>query len=126
MRRPPRPRFVHVHRRDVTEDGLYNRPCRFDCILPDEQQLITVHCVRQQALVRLILVTALLVIPGATARFLTSNIVVLIPLSIAIGVLGVALGLTVAYLANVSPGASIVLVLFVGFLSAFLVSGRGA
>jgi len=77
-------------------------------------------------LVGAILVTALLVIPGATARFLTSNIVILIPLSVAIGVLGVLLGLVLAYLVNVSPGASIVLVLFLGFLGAFLVSGRSS
>jgi ABC-type Mn2+/Zn2+ transport system permease subunit len=77
-------------------------------------------------LVGAILVTALLVIPGATARFLTSNIVVLIPLSIAIGVIGVLVGLTLAYLGNVSPGASIVVVLFLGFMGAFFVSSRGS
>jgi len=86
--------------------------------------VLAVTIVVGMKLVGVILVPALLVIPGATARLLTANIVALIPVSIAIGVGGVLLGLTAAYLCNVSPGASIVLVLFLGFLASFLASGR--
>jgi zinc transport system permease protein len=99
----------------IPVDGLY-----FGLLL-----LLAVTITVGMKLVGAILVTALLVIPGATARFLTTNIVALIPLSVGIGVVGVILGLTLAYLGNVSPGASIVLVLFLGFLASFLVAGRG-
>jgi zinc transport system permease protein len=86
--------------------------------------VLAVTIVVGMKLVGVILVTALLVIPGATARLLTANIVALIPVSIGIGVGGVLLGLTAAYLLNLSPGASIVLVLFLGFLASLLISGR--
>lgn len=86
--------------------------------------LLAVTIALGMQLVGAILVTALLVMPGATARLFTSNIVALIPLSIGIGVLGVVVGLTGAYLADISPGASIVLVLFVFFLAAFVTGSR--
>jgi zinc transport system permease protein len=71
-----------------------------------------------------ILITALLVIPGAAARLVTTNVVALFVLSVLNGVVSVAVGLTTAYLFDLSPGASIVLVLFLGFLVALLVSSR--
>lgn len=86
--------------------------------------LIAVTVVASMKLVGVILVTALLVIPGAGARLLTSSIFTMIVISVAAGVLGVVIGLTAAFLLDISPGAAIVLVLFLFFLSAFLVSRR--
>ena len=75
-------------------------------------------------LVGVILVTALLVIPGTAARLMTTNIVALVGLSIGTGVFSVLTGLTASYLLNLSPGASIVIVLFVIFLLALLFASR--
>lgn len=86
--------------------------------------LIAVTVVASMKLVGVILVTALLVIPGAGARLLTSSIITMIVISVASGILSVVIGLTAAYLLDVSPGASIVLVLFGFFLVAFLASSR--
>ena len=86
--------------------------------------LLALTIVASIKMVGVILVTALLVIPGATARLLTSNIVALIALSVTVGVVSVLAGLTGAYVLDLSPGASIVLVLFVLFLVALAVSAR--
>ena len=58
LRRSPRTRFIRIHRGYVSQNRLDDRPCGFHCILPDEQQLIAMHGIRQQTLVRFILVTA--------------------------------------------------------------------
>jgi zinc transport system permease protein len=86
--------------------------------------LLAVTIVASLKLVGVILVTALLIIPGTAARLVTTNIVALIGLSVGFGVAGVVLGLTAAYLLNLSPGATIVLVLFVIFLVCLLISAR--
>jgi ABC-type Mn2+/Zn2+ transport system permease subunit len=86
--------------------------------------VLAVTIVVGMKLVGVILVTALLVIPGAAARLLTTNIVSLFAASVGIGVASVAVGLTAAYLLDQSAGASIVLVLFACFLGA-LIAARG-
>ncbi len=86
--------------------------------------LLAVTIVASIKLVGVILVTALLIMPGAAARLVTTNIVALIGISVGMGVLSVLAGLTAAYLLDVSPGASIVLVLFVVFLVCLAISGR--
>lgn len=86
--------------------------------------LLAVTIVVSIKLVGVILVTALLVIPGAAARLVTSNIVALIAVSVGLGVLSVVIGLAGAYLLDVSPGAAIVLVLFAGFLASLLATSR--
>jgi len=82
--------------------------------------LLALAIVASLKLVGVILVTALLVIPASAVRLLTTNIVALIVGSVAVGIVSVVTGLTAAYLLDVSPGASIVLVLFGFFLVAFL------
>lgn len=86
--------------------------------------VLAVTVVVSMKLVGVILVTALLIIPGATAKLITTNFGALITLSVAAGVAGVVAGLTGAYLLDISPGASIVLVLFGLFLVSFLTAGR--
>jgi len=75
-------------------------------------------------LMGVILITALLVIPGATARLLTRNFTVLMAIAVGLGVTSVVIGLTAAYRLDVSPAACIVLVLFAAFLGALAVSRR--
>jgi len=86
--------------------------------------VLAVTVVVSMKLVGVILVTALLIIPGATAKLLTTNFGALIFLSVVLGVVGVVAGLTGSYLLDVSPGAGIVLVLFGLFLVCFLTVGR--
>ncbi len=86
--------------------------------------VLAVTIVASIKLVGVILVTALLIIPGTAARLVTTNIVALIGISIGFGVFGVLAGLTGAYLLDLSPGASIVLVLFGVFLACLLLSAR--
>lgn len=74
-----------------------------------------------------ILVTALLILPGATARLWTSNIVRLMFGATALGVLGVVIGLLGSYLLDLSPGATVVLLLFLVFVVSLLATrGRRA
>ncbi len=87
--------------------------------------LLALTIVASMKLVGVILVTALLIIPGSAARLLTTNIVRLLAISVAIGVLSVLAGLTTAYLLDLSPGAAVVLTLFAVFLACLAVSGRG-
>jgi zinc transport system permease protein len=82
--------------------------------------VLAVTVVLSIKLVGVILVTALLVIPGASARLWVTSFHPLILVSITIGVVGVLTGLTLAYLLDVSPGAAVVLVLFAVFLLSLL------
>lgn len=56
-----------------------------------------------------VLVAALLVIPGATALQLSSRYRTVFPLSIALGVAAAIGGLVVSYVADLAPGATVVL-----------------
>ncbi|MFZ2197151.1 MAG: metal ABC transporter permease [Thermodesulfovibrionales bacterium] len=72
-------------------------------------------------IVGIILVSALLVIPGATARLFARGLVSMIVLSCLTGVVSVISGLLISYKYDVAPGASIVLAsAFIFFLSLVL------
>jgi zinc transport system permease protein len=86
--------------------------------------ILAVTIVASIKLVGVILVTALLIIPGASARLWTNHFGALMAISVAIGVVSVVIGLSGAYLLNVSPGAAIVLVLFLVFVISMLVPAR--
>ena len=73
-------------------------------------------------IVGIILVSALLVIPGATARLLTHRYQFVIGLSLVVAFLSVVLGLVISSLFNISSGASIVLVASIFFAACELYS----
>jgi zinc transport system permease protein len=75
-------------------------------------------------LVGIILVSALIVIPGATGLQLSRNYRSVIVFSIASGILSVVIGLQLSFSFNVASGATIVLVMFALFLLAVAVSPR--
>lgn len=75
-------------------------------------------------LVGIILVSALLVIPGAAGMQLFRNYRGVMAFSVAAGVFSVALGLYLSYRFDVASGATIVLVLFAVFLLSLLLSPR--
>jgi len=60
-------------------------------------------------IVGIILVSALLVIPGATARLFARNLLAMIAVSCISGAVSVVAGLLLSYQYNVAPGAAIVL-----------------
>ena len=70
-----------------------------------------------------VLIAALLVVPGAGALQLSSDYRRVFPLSIGMGVLSAAGGLVVSYLADLAPGATIVL-FSTGLFGACLAFGR--
>lgn len=59
--------------------------------------------------VGIIMVSALLVIPGATARLFAKNLLSMIVLSCVVGIISVVLGLFISYEYDIAPGAGIVL-----------------
>jgi zinc transport system permease protein len=75
-------------------------------------------------LVGIILVSALIVIPGATGLQLSRNYRSVILLSIGTGILSVLIGLQLSFSFNVASGATIVLVMFALFLLAVALSPR--
>lgn len=70
-----------------------------------------------------VLVAALLVIPGASALQLSRNYRTVFPLSIVLGIAAAVGGLTVSYLADLAPGATVVLFSSAMF-AVCLVAGR--
>jgi ABC-type Mn2+/Zn2+ transport system permease subunit len=86
--------------------------------------ILAVTVVASIKLVGVILVTALLVMPGAAARLWTTHFGALITISVAAGVVSIVTGLTLAYILDLSPGAMVVLVLFALFLFSMLVTAR--
>jgi zinc transport system permease protein len=76
-------------------------------------------------IVGIILVSALLVIPGATARLFAKGLLSMIALSCLTGVVSVISGLLISYEYDIAPGASIVLAsAFIFFLSLVLKKKR--
>jgi len=75
-------------------------------------------------LVGIILISALIVIPGATGLQLSRNYRRVILFSIASGVISVVVGLQLSFNFNVASGATIVLVMFALFLLAVAFSPR--
>ena len=77
-------------------------------------------------LVGIILVSALLVIPGAAGMQLSRNYRRLLAIAVLVGVASVALGLYLSFWYDLASGAAIVLVLFVLFLASMALSPRRA
>jgi len=76
--------------------------------------------------VGIVLVVALLVTPAATAQLLTRRLPAMMAVGAAVGVLSSLSGLYIAYYADVSASAAIVLTATALFLLAFLLApGRG-
>jgi zinc transport system permease protein len=75
-------------------------------------------------IVGIILVSALLVIPGATAQLFARNLHLMIATSCGIAVISTVLGLILSYEFDIAPGGSIVLTATIIFLLALLVKKR--
>jgi zinc transport system permease protein len=75
-------------------------------------------------LVGIILVSALIVIPGATGLQLSRNYRSVLVYSMATGILSVLIGLQLSFSFNVASGATVVLVMFALFVIAVAVSPR--
>ena len=75
-------------------------------------------------LVGIILISALIVIPGATGLQLSRNYRRVILFSVASGIISVVVGLQLSFSFNVASGATIVLVMFALFLLAVALSPR--
>jgi zinc transport system permease protein len=75
-------------------------------------------------IVGIILVSALLVIPGATAQLFAKNLYLMIATSCGIAVISTVLGLILSYELDIAPGGSIVLTATAIFLLALLVKKR--
>ena len=76
-------------------------------------------------IVGIILVSALLVIPGATARLFAKGLLSMLVLSCLTGVISVISGLFLSYEYDIAPGASIVIAsAFIFFLSLLLKKKR--
>jgi len=72
--------------------------------------LVSIEIVISIKMLGIILVSAILVIPGATAFLITYDFKLLTLFSVIIGILGIFFGLYFSYLLNLSSGASIVVV----------------
>jgi len=71
--------------------------------------VLSVSIVISMKIVGIILVSALLVIPGATAQLLTRNLYSMIATSCGVAVISTVLGLFLSYELDIAPGGSIVL-----------------
>lgn len=87
--------------------------------------LLTLAIVTSLETVGVILVVAMLIIPGAAASLLTHRLPVMLAISVVVGVVSAAAGLYVSFVFDVASGGSIVLVSFVIFIVAGLVSPQG-
>lgn len=85
---------------------------------------MAVTIVISMKLAGIILVSALLVIPGATGMQISRNYKRTLVVSIVVALVSVVLGLYLSYWLDVASGATIVLVLFGVFVLSFLVSPR--
>jgi zinc transport system permease protein len=86
--------------------------------------LIAITIVVSIKLVGIIMISAFLVIPPATARLIAKSFSRMTILSVALGIISSFVGLVVSYLLNVPAGATIILLEAVIFIMAFLVSGK--
>lgn len=86
--------------------------------------VLSVSIVISMKIVGIILVSALLVIPGATAQLLTRNLYSMIVTSCGAAVLSTVLGLFLSYELDVAPGGSIVLTATVLFFLALYFKRR--
>ena len=75
--------------------------------------------------VGVVLVSAFIIVPAATARLLGGSFGAIAARAVVLGVLGSAIGLFASYHANVGSGAMIILTLGAAFFLALSVKGRG-
>lgn len=86
--------------------------------------VLSVSIVISIKIVGIILISALLVIPGATAQLLTKNLYPMIATSCGVAVLSTVLGLLLSYEFDIAPGGSIVLTATALFLTALFFKRR--
>ena len=97
------------------------RPRRLAALLLGLLALTTVVALQ---VVGVVLVVAMLIIPGATARLLTDRFGTMLALAPAVAALAAVVGIELAYHADWAPGATVVLVQGAGFALAFLAAPR--
>ncbi len=85
---------------------------------------LSVSIVISMKIVGIILISALLVIPGATAQLFAKNLYLMIVASCGVAVLSTVLGLFFSYEFDIAPGGSIVLTSTALFLTALLFKRR--
>lgn len=85
---------------------------------------LSVSIVISMKIVGIILISALLVIPGATAQLFAKNLYLMIVTSCGVAVLSTVLGLFFSYEFDIAPGGSIVLTATALFLTALLFKRR--
>jgi zinc transport system permease protein len=71
--------------------------------------VLSVSIVISIKIVGIILISALLVIPGATAQLFAKNLYIMIAISCGVALLSTVLGLLISYEFDIAPGGSIVL-----------------
>jgi zinc transport system permease protein len=86
--------------------------------------LLSVSIVISMKIVGIILISALLVIPGATAQLFAKNLYFMIGVSCGVAVISTILGLVLSYQFDVAPGGSIVLTATAIFLAALFLKRR--
>jgi len=86
--------------------------------------VLSVSIVISIKIVGIILVSALLVLPGATARLFAKNVYVMIAVSCSVAVFSTILGLILSYQFDIAPGGSIVLTATAIFLTALFLKRR--
>lgn len=118
-----------VKRRDLTlyafdpthAHAIGLRPRRLAGLLLGLLALTTVVALQ---VVGVVLVVAMLIIPGATARLLTDRFAVMLAVAPALAALAAVVGIELAYHADWAPGATVVLVQGIGFGLAHLFAPR--
>lgn len=85
---------------------------------------LSVSIVISIKIVGIILISALLVMPGATAQIFAKNLYLMIVISCGVAVLSTVLGLFFSYEFDIAPGGSIVLTATALFLTALLFKRR--
>jgi zinc transport system permease protein len=86
--------------------------------------ILAVSIVISIKIVGIVLIAALLVIPGATSQLLARNLYAMITISCIVAVLSTILGLFISYEFDIAPGGSIVLTATALFLISLLVKKR--
>lgn len=85
---------------------------------------LSVSIVISMKIVGIILISALLVIPGATAQLFAKNLYFMIAVSCGVAVISTVLGLILSYEFDIAPGGSIVLTAALIFAIAFVFKRR--
>lgn len=86
--------------------------------------VLAISIVISMKIVGIILISALLVIPGATAQLFAKNLYFMISLSCVVAVISTVLGLILSYEFDIAPGGSIVLTATAIFLAALFLKRR--